>query len=65
MAGATTWWKAYKEVFRQETLAKILFGYHEKHGKFEQASKLRDDIVLTHREGEIVRVGPNEVSDSS
>ncbi len=48
MAGATTWWKAYKEVFQQETLAKLLFGYHEKHGKIEQAKQLRDDIVLTH-----------------
>lgn len=37
IAGATTWWKAYKEVFQQETLAKLLFGYHEKHGKIKEA----------------------------
>ncbi|KZF24030.1 cytochrome P450 [Xylona heveae TC161] len=32
MAGATSWWKAYKEVFQQETLAQLLFDLHRKHG---------------------------------
>ncbi|KAK5987017.1 Cytochrome P450 monooxygenase [Cladobotryum mycophilum] len=32
MAGATLWWKAYKEVFLHQTLATELFDLHEKHG---------------------------------
>ncbi|GAB7357362.1 hypothetical protein MBLNU459_g8308t1 [Dothideomycetes sp. NU459] len=45
LAGATSGWKAYKEVIKQETLAQELFALHEKYG-------------------EIVRIGPNEVSQS-
>lgn len=37
MAGATTWWKAYKEVFQQETVAQLLFDLHRKHGEIEKA----------------------------
>lgn len=33
LAGATPLWKAYKEVLKQETLAKVLFELHEQHGK--------------------------------
>ncbi|KAE8354717.1 cytochrome P450 [Aspergillus coremiiformis] len=32
MAAATTWWRAYKEVYKQETLAQVLFGLHEQYG---------------------------------
>jgi len=32
MAGATSWWKAYKEVVKQETLAQLLFDLHAKYG---------------------------------
>lgn len=33
MAGATSGWKAYKEVIKQETLAQELFDLHAKYGK--------------------------------
>ena len=36
MAGATTWWKAYKEVYQKATLARLLFDLHEKYGDFEK-----------------------------
>lgn len=36
MAGATTWWKAYKEVFQKETIAQLLFGLHKKYGEIEE-----------------------------
>ncbi|KAF5864081.1 hypothetical protein ETB97_008486 [Aspergillus alliaceus] len=32
IAAATTWWRAYKEVYKQETIAKLLFDLHEKYG---------------------------------
>lgn len=32
MAGATSGWKAYKEVIKKETLARELFALHEKYG---------------------------------
>ncbi|OAA69792.1 Cytochrome P450 [Cordyceps fumosorosea ARSEF 2679] len=33
MAGATSGWKAYKEVIKQQTLARELFSLHEKYGE--------------------------------
>lgn len=36
LAGATSGWKAYKEVIKQETLAQELFDLHSKYGKVEK-----------------------------
>lgn len=33
LAGATSYWKAWKEVVLQETMAQELFGLHEKYGR--------------------------------
>ncbi|WEW61946.1 hypothetical protein PRK78_007446 [Emydomyces testavorans] len=33
MAAATKWWRAYKEVYQQETLAQLLFDLHRKYGE--------------------------------
>lgn len=33
LAGATSAWKAYKEVIKQETIARDLFALHQKYGK--------------------------------
>lgn len=35
MAGATSGWKAYKEVIKKETLAQELFVLHEKYGTMQ------------------------------
>lgn len=45
MAGATSGWKAYKEVIKQETLAQELFGLHEKYGEAKFETRL--DFLLT------------------
>jgi hypothetical protein len=58
LAAATTWWKAYKEVYRQETLAQVLFELHEKHGEDVSLVLVMYSNVFT---GDIVRIGPNEV----
>ena len=44
MAAVTTWWKSYKEAFQQETLARLLFDLHEKHGEFERKKHRVGDI---------------------
>ena len=62
MAGATTWWKAYKEVYQKETLARSLFDLHEKYGEIARSSLIM--AFLTYYTGEIVRISPNEVSVS-
>lgn len=33
LAGATSGWKAYKEVIKQETIAQELFDLHKRYGK--------------------------------
>jgi hypothetical protein len=58
-ARATTWWKTYIEVVKQESLVDVLFKLHEQYGA--QGYFLLSFLVLTHL-GEIVRIGPNEVS---
>lgn len=60
MAGATSAWRAYKEVIKQETLAQELFVLHEKYGKAKSGTRL--DFLLTFPPGDIVRISPNEVS---
>lgn len=60
MAGATSSWKAYKEVIKQETLAQELFVLHEKYGMIKSKANL--NFLLTYLIGDIVRIAPNEVS---
>lgn len=60
MAGATSVWRAYKEVIKQETLAQELFILHEKYGKAK--FEMRLGFLLTFPPGDIVRISPNEVS---
>ena len=59
MAGATSWWRAYKEVFQQVTMAQLLFDLHQEYGKMMKLR--RRSIGLMHSIGEIVRIAPNEV----
>jgi hypothetical protein len=62
MAGATSGWKAYKEVIKQETLAIELFDLHEKYGETNRESNQRwSSLLIKIPSGEIVRIGPNEV----
>lgn len=46
MAGATSGWKAYKEVIKQETLAIELFDLHEKYGETNCESNQRCSSLL-------------------
>lgn len=46
MAGATSSWKAYKEVIKQETLAQELFILHERYGWLGGDPEL-EDLTLT------------------
>jgi hypothetical protein len=50
MAGATTWWKAYKEVFQQKTLALLLFDLHEKHGDIEKSMLMKCPNAFCRRD---------------
>ena len=44
LAGATSGWRAYREVIKQETLARELFALHEKYGKVKLEMRLNDFI---------------------
>lgn len=62
MAGATSGWKAYKEVIKQETLALELFDLHAKYGeKIRGSNQKMIYLLMRIPPGEIVRIGPNEV----
>jgi hypothetical protein len=58
-AKATTWWKTYIEVVRKESFTNTLTRLHKQYGMCTvYAHSLQDSPIL----GDVVRVGPNEVS---
>jgi hypothetical protein len=62
-AKATTWWKTYIEVVKQESMVDVLFRLHKQFGPYSHSRahisscSANADIIL----GDVVRVGPNEV----
>ncbi|KAI4219277.1 MAG: hypothetical protein L6R40_008728, partial [Gallowayella cf. fulva] len=58
MAGATSWWRAYKEVLQQETMAQLLFHLHQQYG--ENLKIRRPGGGLMSSVGDVVRIAPNE-----
>jgi hypothetical protein len=58
-AKATTWWKTYVEVVTKESMTDVLVRLHRQYGMYIK--------LLVHRRtnsflGDVLRVGPNEVS---
>lgn len=59
MAGATSWWRAYKEVFQQVTMAQLLFDLHGEYGEIMKIQRRSGGLMSSV--GEVVRIAPNEV----
>jgi hypothetical protein len=60
LAAATVWYQAYYDVWMGGELAHQVKKLHKKYGKLLENLSLA--FKLTHGEGQIVRVGPNEVT---
>jgi hypothetical protein len=59
-AKATTWWKTYVEVIRTESFAHVLVRLHRQYGMYVKTHLFTAGLTLVL--GDVVRVGPNEVS---
>ena len=58
MAGATSWWRAYKEVFQRVTMAQLLFELHQEYGEIMKIRRRSGGLI--NSVGEVVRIAPNE-----
>lgn len=46
LAGASSWWKVYKEVVKQETMANLLFDLHRQYGRQRRSGLLECPRVV-------------------
>lgn len=60
-AGATEWWKTWSDVVKQESFTDVLLRLHKQYGMFPKISPSALTEFVT---GDVVRVGPNEVSSA-
>lgn len=60
-AKATTWWKTYIEVVKGESWTDVLIRLHKQYGMY---TRLLVRSSTNEAVGDVLRVGPNEVSTS-